>query len=83
MLEKEVLSLGRLGMCFECFFFGTVVLGSRWGLTAFCSIRAINFSNLVGNFNSLYGNNSSLLIPEISRVLNNAALNHTYVSLAS
>jgi len=21
MLEKEVLSLGRLGMCFECFFF--------------------------------------------------------------
>ena len=50
MLEKEVLSLGRLGMCFECFFLGTVVLRSRWGSTAFCSIRAINFSNLVGNF---------------------------------
>jgi hypothetical protein len=32
MLEKEVLSLGRLGMCFECFFFGTVVFGVTLGV---------------------------------------------------
>jgi hypothetical protein len=33
MLEKEVLSLGRLGMCSECnFFFGTVVLGFTLGV---------------------------------------------------
>jgi hypothetical protein len=29
MLEKEVLSLGRLGMCFECSFLGRLCLGSR------------------------------------------------------
>ncbi len=47
-------------MCFE-YSFGTVVWGSRWGLSAFCALRAIDFSNLVGNFIQ-YGHNSSLLI---------------------
>jgi hypothetical protein len=63
MSEKEVLSLGRLGMCFE-YFLGRLFRGSGWGVTAFCSLRAIDLSNLVGNFILIYGNNSSLLISE-------------------
>jgi hypothetical protein len=44
MLEKEVLSLGRLGMCFECFFFlGPLCCGHAGGRPHFALLGPLTF----------------------------------------
>lgn len=55
-----MLNLGRLGMCFE-YFLGTVFWGYPLGVDRNLLLRADEFSNLVGNSTSIYGNNSSSL----------------------